>query len=73
MSIYFKCGERHIDRLLLFDNNGDSLINKFDNKKSKLNKEEFIQLIKTSFGLIKDDYHKKYLKYKNKYLTLKNI
>jgi hypothetical protein len=72
-----KCGEKKIDQLLIFDNNGTSLINIFDSKQKTFTMDEFTNLIKKSFGLSSKEckdlvFENKYLKYKNKYLTLKN-
>jgi len=47
-----KCGERQINQLLLFDNNGKSLVNIFDSNKNKIQKPEFINMISDSFGLM---------------------
>jgi hypothetical protein len=67
------CGTKQIDRLLLFDNNGDSLINIYDSTTdNNKNIEEFKDKINCSFGLIiNNSYEKKYKKYKSKYLKLK--
>ena len=67
------CGTKQIDRLLLFDNNGDSLVNIYDSTTdNNKNIEEFKDKINCSFGLIvNNSYEKKYKKYKSKYLKLK--
>lgn len=68
-----KCGTKRIDRLLIFDNNTVSLINTYDsNNDSNKNLEDFKEKINCSFRLINNNsYSKKYLKYKSKYLKLK--
>ena len=68
------CGEKKINQLLIFDNNGTSLKNIYNSKTSQIfTIEDFKKLIDEPFGLSSENSDKKkYLKYKNKYLSLKN-
>jgi hypothetical protein len=45
------CGKRKISQLILFDNNGESLVNIFDSTLQQMNKDDFIKLITNHFGL----------------------
>ena len=71
-----KCGTQKINNLLLFDNSGKVMILKFDSEKNNLDKDEFNTLVNQLFKIDNDggskNYKKKYLKYKMKYLYLKN-
>lgn len=69
------CGQKKIDQLLIFDNNGSSMKSIYNSKeeKEKLDINNFKKLIDPYFGLSSESSSKKkYLKYKNKYLNLKN-
>ena len=69
-----KCGQKKINQLLIFDNNGSSMKSIYNSTKVPILKiDEFKKLIDQSFGLLSESSSKeKYLKYKNKYLSLKN-
>lgn len=70
-----KCGRKKINQLLIFDNNGSSMKLLYNSTESNLDINKFKELIDPYFGLADDDESsnkQKYLKYKNKYLSLKN-
>ena len=49
------CGERQIDRLLVFDNNNTEMQLIYDSKTSNIDNNEFKELIKNTYGLNDDE------------------